>query len=252
MFFDYSFPGPQGKGRREWRSEELVRLVRGLQPDILVNDRLDLLDVPGGWDFRTPEQFLPRRWVETGGRRVPWETCQTFSGSWGYHRDEATWKSSRRLIVMLIETVGKGGNFLLNVGPTGRGTLDPRALERLEEIGAWMGPHGRSIYECTQAPEGFVAPPGTLLTYHPGRRRLYVHVLEWPAGALHMDGLAGRVAYAQLLNDASEVGLSDRGGEAGFFAGTREEWPEGRLTLNLPVAKPDVEVPVVELYLEGE
>ncbi len=250
LFLDYSFPGPEGKGRREWRSEELLRMVRGLQPAILVNDRLDLLDVPGGWDFRTPEQFLPRRWVESDGRRVPWETCQTFSGSWGYHRDEATWKSARQLIVMLVETVGKGGNFLLNVGPTGRGTLDRRALDRLGAIGTWIGVHGRSIHGCTQAPEGIVAPPNTLLTYHPGRERLYVHVLEWPAGALHFDGLAGRVAYAQLLNDASEVAFTDRGGEAGFFAGAREEWPKGTLTLKLPVAKPDVEVPVVELFLE--
>ncbi|HYA48943.1 MAG TPA: alpha-L-fucosidase, partial [Burkholderiales bacterium] len=131
LFFDYSFPGPDGKGRREWRSEELIRLVRELQPNILVNDRLDLLDVPGGWDFRTPEQFMPRQWVESGGRRVPWETCQTFSGSWGYHRDESTWKSARQLIVMLIETVSKGGNLLLNIGPTARGSLDPRASDRL-------------------------------------------------------------------------------------------------------------------------
>ncbi|HVP92056.1 MAG TPA: alpha-L-fucosidase [Terriglobales bacterium] len=250
LFFDYSFPGPEGKGRREWRSEELIRMVRELQPGVLVNDRLDLLDVPGGWDFRTPEQFLPRRWVESGGRRVPWETCQTFSGSWGYHRDESTWKSARQLIVMLIETVGRGGNFLLNVGPTGRGRLEPRALDRLGAIGAWLELHGRSIYGCTRAPEGFAAPPGTLLTYHPGLRRLYLHVLEWPAGALHLEGMAGRVAYAQLLSDASEVSFTEKGGEAGFFAGTREEWPEGTLTLTPPVAKPDVEVPVIELYLE--
>ena len=119
LFLDYSFPGPGGKGRNEWKSEKLIRMIRELQPGIIVNDRLDLLDVPGGWDYRTPEQFMPREWVTVDGRPVPWETCQTFSGSWGYHRDESSWKSVRQLVVMLIETVSKGGNLLLNVGPTG-------------------------------------------------------------------------------------------------------------------------------------
>jgi alpha-L-fucosidase len=252
LFCDYSFPGPGGKGRREWRSEELIRLVRKLQPGILVNDRLDLPDVAGGWDFRTPEQFMPRQWIETEGRRVPWETCQTFSGSWGYHRDESTWKSPRQLIAMLIETVSKGGNLLLNVGPTARGTLDARALDRLRAIGEWMKLHGRSIYGCTQAPGEFETPANCLLTYHPGRGRLYVHVLEWPAGVLSLDGLAGRVAYAELLNDASEIAFSDKGGEIGFFAGPRTEASKNTLTLKLPVRKPDVEVPVIELFLEQE
>jgi alpha-L-fucosidase len=250
LFLDYSFPGPGGKGRREWRSEDLITMVRELQPGILVNDRLDLLDVPGGWDFRTPEQFMPRQWVEADGRRVPWETCQTFSGSWGYFRDESTWKSPRQLIVMLVETVSKGGNLLLNVGPTGRGTLDPRALDRLRSIGDWMRLHGRSVYGCTQAPEEFLVPANCLLTYHPGRRRLYAHVLEWPPGTLPMNGLAGRVDYAQLLNDASEVPVVDHGAESGYFSGPRAEPPKDTLTLRLPVEKPRVEVPVIELFLK--
>jgi len=250
LFLDYSFAGPGGKGRREWRSEELIRMIRELQPGILVNDRLDLLDVPGGWDFRTPEQFMPRQWVECEGRRVPWETCQTFSGSWGYDRDESTWKSPRQLIVMLIETVSKGGNLLLNVGPTGRGTFDPRAIGRLRAIGEWMRLHGRSIYGCTQAPEELRAPANCLLTYHPAAKRLYVHVLEWPAGELVIDDLEGRAGYAQLLNDASEVPFAARGQERGYFSGARAGLPADTLALRLPVEKPGVEVPVIELFLE--
>ncbi len=249
LFLDYSFPGPGGKGREDWRSEDLIKMIRALQPGILVNDRLDLLDVPGGWDFRTPEQFVPRSWLEADGRRVPWETCQTFSGSWGYHRDESTWKSARQLIVMLAETVAKGGNFLLNVGPTGRGTLDPRAVDRLREIGEWMRLHGRSVTGCTQAPEGLVAPPNTLLTWNPKTGRLYVHVLEWPAGVLRLDGFAGRVAYAQLLHDASEIAFSEKPFSSGFFPGRRPDEPAGTVTLTLPVAKPAVEVPVIEIFL---
>jgi alpha-L-fucosidase len=97
LFLDYSFPGKDGKGRDDWQSEKLLKMIRELQPNIIINDRLDLLDVTGGWDFRTPEQFMPREWVKVNGKKVPWETCQTFSGSWGYYRDEATWKSVREL-----------------------------------------------------------------------------------------------------------------------------------------------------------
>ena len=250
LFLDYSFPGENGKGRNDWQSEKLLRMIRELQPQVIVNDRLDLIDVPGGWDFRTPEQFMPRTWVEEKGRRVPWETCQTFSGSWGYYRDETSWKSVRQLVAMLIETVSKGGNLLLNVGPTGRGTFDERALERLRGIGRWMAVNGRSIYGCTQAPAEFGKPAGTLLTYDPEAGRLYVHVLEWPLGVLALDGLAGRVEYAQLLHDASEVPFTEKGGETGFMPGSRGEAAENTVTLRLPVLKPDVEVPVVEIFLK--
>ncbi len=250
LFLDYSFPGPNGKGRDEWKSERLLAMIRGLQPAIVVNDRLDLLDVPGGWDYRTPEQFMPREGISVDGRPVPWETCQTFSGSWGYHRDESTWKSVRQLVVMLIETVSKGGNLLLNVGPTARGAFDDRALDRLRGIGRWMEKNGRSIYGCTQAPPEFGRPEGTLLTYRPDPGRLYVHVLEWPLGVLALDGLAGRVEYAQLLHDASEVAYTEKGGETGFMPGGRGGERTNTLTLRLPVVKPDVEVPVVELFLK--
>jgi alpha-L-fucosidase len=152
--------------------------------------------------------------------------------------------------MMLAETVSKGGNLLLNVGPTARGTFDGRALERLQGIGRWMETNGRSIYGCTQAPAEFGRPAGTLLTYNPEAGRIYVHVLEWPLGVLALDGFAGRVEYAQLLHDASEVAFSEKGGETGFMPGSRGKEAENTLTLRLPVLKPDVEVPVVELFLK--
>jgi alpha-L-fucosidase len=252
LFMDFSFPGENGKGRDDWQSEKLLKMIRELQPNIILNDRLDLLDVPGGWDYLTPEQFMPREWVEMNGKRVPWETCQTFSGSWGYYRDEATWKSVRQLLVMLIETVSKGGNLLLNVGPTARGTFDSRAMERLEGMGEWMKYHSRSIYSCTQAPDEFKAPANCLLTYNPGTRRMYVHVLDWPMGALNLDGFAGRVEYAQLLNDASEIKFIDQGraGEIGFMPGERKKEGGNAIILRLPVQQPNVAVPVIELFLK--
>lgn len=248
MWFDFSYPNPEndpriGKGRLDWQSEELYKMVRELQPHIILNDRLDLDE---GWDIKTPEQFQPREWVKFNGQPVVWEECQTFSGSWGYHRDESTWKSVDQLVQMLIDTVSKGGNLLLNVGPTGRGEFDARALSRLEGIGEWMKRHGRSIYDCTQAPDEFKAPQDCRLTWNPVKKRMYVHVFAWPVGQLHLDGFANRVEYAQLLNDASEVRMTGIPEHQAAHEGNMSN----TLTLNLPVVKPDVTVPVIELYMK--
>ena len=250
IFFDFSYPGEDGKGRDDWDSVNLLKMVRELQPKIIVNDRLDLMDVPGGWDVKTPEQFLTREWPTHSGKRVPWETCQTFSGSWGYHRDESSWKDVKQLLAILIETVSKGGNLLLNVGPTARGQLDQRALERLEGMGKWMKQHGRAIYGCTQAPDEFPKPDNCLLTYNPDLKRIYVHVLDWRFGEIDLPGYAGKVEYAQLLNDASEIRMME--------ANPKDPSPrmkDGRsrdlLTLRIPVQKPiGVEIPVIELFLK--
>ena len=221
-------------------------MVRELQPNILVDDRLDLLDTDYGWDVKTPEQFMVRDWVKVNGQRVIWETCQTFSGSWGYHRDEASWKSEEQLVRMLIDTVSNGGNLLLNVGPTARGEFDARALERLSSMGKWMKNHARSIYGCTQAPQEFKVPQDCRLTYSPDTNRLYVHVYAWPFKQLHLDGYAGKVEYAQLLNDASEIRFMEpRAHQAAL-----EGMPENTLVLDLPVQKPQVTVPVIELFLQ--
>jgi len=252
MWFDYSYPskeGWEGKGHLDWDSAKLAKLVRELQPGILLNDRLDLPDDPASWDIKTPEQYQPQTWVRFQGQRVVWESCQTFSGSWGYHRDEQTWKSVDQLVQMLIESVARGGNLLLNVGPTGRGEFDARALDRLAGIGEWMKRHSRSIYGCTQAPDGFTAPKNCELTFNPATNRLYVHVFAWPFQQLHFPGLGERVEYAQLLNDASEVKIHVHKPTDEYHA--QGELPgEGNATLRLPVIKPDVTVPVIELFLK--
>jgi len=247
LFFDFSYPDRGGplKGHEGWESEKLLELCRKLQPDILVNDRLDL-GKQGGWDFITPEQFMSTEWPTRDGRPVLWETCQTFSGSWGYHRDESTWKSVTQLLYLLIDTVSKGGNLLLNVGPTARGTFDSRAIDSLSGMGEWMKLHDRSIYGCTMAPEGILAPQDCRLTFNPNTRRLYVHVLNWPIKQLHLPGLAGKVKYIQLLNDASELHFKEPGEGGGHEA----KAAEGGLSVNVPIVKPDVAIPVLEVFLK--
>ena len=248
LWLDFSYPRPDGtgKGRADWKSEELVKLIRQLQPQIIVNDRLDL---PGSWDVITPEQRQPRTWVKVDGKPVVWEACQTFSGSWGYHRDEMTWRSVDDLVRTLIDCVSKGGNLLLNVGPTGRGEFDERALARLTGIGEWMKRHGRAIYGCTQAPDEFPCPEDCRLTWNPETKRLYIHALAWPYKHLHLDGAAfgKRVAYAQLLHDASEIAVHAYapGRAAQYGQRTRNT-----MHLALPILRPNVTVPVIELFLK--
>lgn len=239
IWFDFSFPGKNGKGRADWDSENLLKLARSLQPGIIVDDRLDLADAEGGWDFTTPEQVKVAKWPERDGRKIPWETCQTFSGSWGYYRDEYTWKSPAQLIELLVESVSKGGNLLLNVGPTARGAFDDRAQDSLKAMGQWTKLNGRSVYGCTEAPAGIVAPPNTLLTWNPATKRLYVHLLAYPLDRLTLAGMAGKVKYAQFLHDASEIRFSPGRGEGA-----------GDLSLTLPVRKPPLEIPVLEIFLK--
>ena len=239
IWFDFSFPGKNGKGHEDWDSENLLKLARSLQPGIIVDDRLDLENVEGGYDFVSPEQYKEAKWPERNGKRVAWETCQTFSGSWGYYRDETSWKSPAQLLELLIESVSKGGNLLLNVGPTARGVFDYRAQDRLKAMGDWMKYNSRSVYGCTQAPEGFVAPPNTLLTYNPVTKRLYVHLLDYPMGNMSLTNMADKVKYVQFLHDASEITFS-KGSDA----------RKNDLDLSLPVLKPQVEIPVLEVFLK--
>jgi alpha-L-fucosidase len=239
IWFDYSFPGVNGKGRNDWDSENLLKLARSLQPGIIVDDRLDLKDVEGGWDFTTPEQVKVAKWPEYNGKKIPWETCQTFSGSWGYYRDETSWKSPAQLIELLSESVSKGGNLLLNVGPTARGTFDYRAQERLKAMGEWMKYNGRSIYGCTEAPSEFKAPANTILTYNPAAKKLYVHLLVYPMGRLTLPDMGDKVKYVQFLHDASEIR---------FIPGKDESAND--LNLTLPVVKPPVEIVVLEVFLK--
>ena len=261
LWFDFSFVNNHNhprddfrfnKGREAWQSEELYAMIRQLQPNTILTNRLDLDEPMGGGDILTPEQTTPRKWMtaEHEGKRIPvvWEACQTFSGSWGYHRDEHHWRSPRQLITTLIECVSKGGNLLLNVGPTGRGEFDHRALSRLEAIGRWMHHHDRSIYGCTQAPEEFPTPEHCSLTYHPERKRLYLHLFNWPYKFIHLDGraFAERVEYAQLLHDASEVRMGMDEWHMKQFGGD-----EPMTTLRLPLMEPEgVEVPVIEMFLK--
>jgi alpha-L-fucosidase len=245
LWLDFSYPGEHGKDDKDWDSKKLLAMVRKLQPGIIVNDRLNLREYEDGSDFVSPEQYKVSKWPEVNGKRVPWETCQTFSDSWGYFRDEHTWKDTKQLLVLLIESVSKGGNLLLNVGPTARGDFDYRANQALENIGKWMGHNSRSIYGCTEAPDEFKAPENSLLTYNPKTNRLYIHLLDYPLQNFRLPNYKGKIKYAQFLHDGSEIKITER-----FGHGIKETVNENDLNLSLPVNKPNYEIPVIEVFLK--
>jgi len=243
LFFDFSYPKRTwgGKGRDDWRSEELVSMIRSLQPNVIVNDRLDF---PESADVVTPEQYQPAGPMSDEDRM--WEACQTLNGSWGYDRDNLDWKTPDQLVRMLVDGVSKDGNLLLNVGPTARGEFEPRAVDTLAAIASWMDQHSRSVYGA--GPSAYTPPPDCRYTQRGDR--LYLHLFAWPFRHVHLPGLGGRVRFAQLLNDGSEIPAEVIDPSRHAQNTTMSGLGDDVLTLTLPVRRPDVAVPVVELFLE--
>ena len=263
MWFDFSYPvlpelavwskgHPErkswdGKDHEDWESEKLVKLVRSLQPGIIIDNRLDL---PGSGDIKTPEQFTSDEPLRNeDGSLAVWEGCHTFSGSWGYYRDELCWKSVKQCLDLLINHVSRNGNVLMNVGPTSRGYFDERAMHCLEGYAKWMKYNSRSIYGCTCAPEGIKEPVDCRYTYNPETNRLYLHLMNWPFKHIMLPGMAGKVRYAQFLHDGSQVLFRDNQKKEVNVA-LNATCADGDLALELPVIKPNQEVPVIELFLK--
>lgn len=251
LWFDFSYPDDpkldkpwmKGKGKGDWEAEKLLKTARALQPHIIIDNRTQIEQ-----DIWTPEQYQPMEWIrhKETGELLTWEACQTFSGSWGYHRDEQTWKSPEMLIDMLINTVCIGGNLLMNVGPTSRGYFDYRAEKALKVYADWMKYNSRSIYGCTMAEPEFKAPRGCRLTQSEDGKRLYIHLIEYPFTFLEFEGIADKVDYAQFLHDGSEV-LFTKGVEH-FSEGKTERKDLG--VFSIPPVKPNVTVPVIEVFLK--
>ena len=173
------------------QSRELLDLIRKLQPDCVVNSRL-------GYhlgDYTVEEQTIP-----ADGNPLPWESCMTLNRHWGYKKDDFDWKPASELVRNLVDIASKGGNFLLNVGPTGEGVIPAPSVERLREVGEWMKVNGEAIYGTTASPfKKFdwgrctkkVTADGTML---------YLHVFDWPKdGKLLVSGLTNKVESVALL-----------------------------------------------------
>ena len=175
------------------RGRDLYQYVRGLQPSIIVNNRAG----GGAGDFGTPEQEIPA----TGMPGVDWETCMTMNRNWGFNRADTDFKSAQTLVRNLVDIASKGGNFLLNVGPTAEGEFPAESVERLQQIGDFMRVAGESIHGTQASP--FPSLPWGRCTQRrldADTTRLYLHVWDRPDdGMLVVPGLLNDVRRARPI-----------------------------------------------------
>jgi len=206
MWFDFSYGNMSGE---TWKATELVKMVRSLQPHIIIDDRLGghirsvNKEVYAG-DFASPEQIIPPEGVvDEAGNPIPWEACITMNNHWGYAAADKDFKSPKQLIRALVECVSKGGNLLLNVGPNAKGEFPEESVEILTEIGKWMSKNGESIYGCGNA--GLPKPEWGRYTRK--GNKLYAHIFERGIGPIAVQGIKGKIKRARLLADGSEVDI---------------------------------------------
>ncbi len=198
------------------KGDDLYRYVRSLSPGIIINNRVgkgragmagtfDPAKAAG--DFGTPEQEIPLT-----GLDYDWETCMTMNDHWGYNAHNANWKSTEDLIRKLVDIASKGGNFLLNVGPTAEGLIPEPSVERLAAIGRWMKVNGESIYGTTAS---LFSELGWGRSTTKGNK-IFLHVFDWPEEReLHLPGLISRPEAAFFLADpAQKLKMDERNGEA--------------------------------------
>ena len=209
------------------RAEKFIPVLK-LQPQIIVNNRLG-----GGYDgdLSTPEQYIPA----TGIPGKDWEVCMTMNDTWGYKSYDDHWKSTADLIQKLSDIGSKGGNFLLNVGPTSEGVIPQPSIDRLAEVGGWMKVNNEAIY-------GASAGPFTYLKWGRATRKgdmLYLHVFHWPANGELKLPLSNKATNAYLLSDPSKKKLATA--SAGDI-----------LTVKVPAQAPDPIDSVIALRIQGQ
>ncbi len=235
MWFDYAFDDYTGE---KWKARELVEMVRKNQPDIILDNRLELREsnsskgfmVKTLGDFETPEQDIPDAAIfDKYGNPMPWETCMTLNGSWGYYEFDKDWKSPELIIQSLVNCVSKNGNLLLNVGPDARGNIPEESINILAEVGKWMQKNSASIYGCGAS--DLVKPEWGRYTQN--GNKIYVHWLYPTIGELNAKGIdAGKTKLITLLRSGAELATREtwwgNTGSGNFFirVGSSPEKPD--------------------------
>ncbi|WP_099204537.1 alpha-L-fucosidase [Scatolibacter rhodanostii] len=206
MWFDYSYNEMAGE---KWEATKLVRMMRSLQPDIIIDNRLGINKASEpiteySGDFVSPEQIMPDApMTDVYGNKSPWELCITMNFHWGYSPLDREYKSAKTIIRALVECTSKGGNLLVNVGPSPKGELPRESIQILEDMGKWIYENGESIYGCGESmmkkPDwGFYTQKGNTL---------YAHVFDRGIGDLKIDGMEGKLKNGRRVCDWSEAAL---------------------------------------------
>ena len=212
------------------RADLLLPLLK-LQPGIIYNNRLG-----GGYrgDTETPEQYIPA----TGFPGRDWETCMTMNDTWGFKSTDHNWKPSEMLIRNLVDIASKGGNYLLNVGPTSLGEIPAPSVERLKAVGEWMKKNGKAIYATSASPFKRLPWGRCTKTVSGSTTTLYLHVFDWPAdGRLLVPGLKANSVSAQLLVGGAKLPL--RAADEG-------------VVVSVPAKAPDAVSSTVVLQIKGK
>jgi alpha-L-fucosidase len=211
------FDGGWERPRSAWKPEQLETMLRSLQPDIVINDRL-----PSVGDYETPEQFVP---PVAPARK--WETCMTMNESWAFNPLDGDYKSPRSLVHTLCEVVGRGGNLLLNVSPRGDGSLPPEQVARLEHVGRWVSRYGESVLGVTAGLEPWQH-------YGPSTRRgarVYVMCLARPYDTVTVRGVrVRRIERVIEVTSGRSLSFTTRTGIIEGFAPD----PDGEVTITVP------------------
>ena len=219
LWFDFSYEDKYNVMRGEkWRATELVNMVRALQPEVIIDNRLEVSGegfgslwtgepAPFHGDFVSPEQIIPPNGIQDkNGRDMVWEACVTMNNNWGYCANDRFFKPAPMLIKKLVECVSKGGNLLLNVGPDAKGNIPPESMGILRDIGAWMGKNSESIYGCGKA--GMEKPDSGRITRK--GNTLYYHLFENTIGPMPLPGISPeQIDCVRMLETGAEVPLSN-------------------------------------------
>lgn len=214
IWFDFSYDDMRGE---KWRATELMDMVRSLQPDVIIDNRLEVSGegfgslatgnpTPYHGDFVSPEQIIPPNGIQdVNGNDLVWEACVTMNNNWGYHATDKFYKPASMLIHKLVECVSKGGNMLLNVGPDAKGNIPEESMEILATIGQWMKKNGDSIYGCGKSEIGSIEC-GRLTRKD---NKIYYHLYEATIGPVPLQGIkAEEIELIRYLATGAEVPIS--------------------------------------------
>lgn len=214
LWFDFSYDDMRGE---KWRATELINMVRELQPDVIIDNRLEVSGeglgslaecnpTPYHGDFVSPEQMIPPEGIkDKEGNPLVWEACVTMNNNWGYHGTDKFFKPASMLIKKLVECVSKDGNMLLNVGPDAYGNIPEQSMDILQSIGKWMDRNAYSIYGCGSS--GLAKPDFGRVTRR--GNTYYFHMYENTIGPVPLLGLdKNRVKKIRALATGYEIPIS--------------------------------------------